>query len=152
MVNLAQDWSFSGAMSFQATIVDALEQLNAQIHQKSIVVAVEIDDEVMHSTCPVAIRRAIEFLLHVAVDRSPIAGDVYVTACTTPRGLEIEIADSGDDEAFPKLRAFYPQDCRPLLNFPACGAGFSVLGSLCPQGGVAWTILARKRVAYSKVA
>lgn len=158
MVNLMQNPMFSEASSLQSALKQAMQRLSTPLHERSIHVAVDISTEDLRSVCPGATRHAIDALLEVAIERSPIHGEVYVTACTTSRGLEVEIADSGDEVAFPIRRAFNPQDCRPLLQFPMINsgmhssAGINIFGSACPQGGVAWTIVQRQRMYYTRVA
>jgi signal transduction histidine kinase len=96
------------------------------------------------------LRRALLNLLLNAVDVLPAGGQIFVSAASTPWGIEIEVADSGPGIA-PRIaeRLF-----EPFFTTKSQGTGLGLAivqrivevhhGSIsarnCPEGGAAFTI------------
>ena len=72
----------------------------------------------------------ITALSRQALDAMPDGGDLTVTACQTASGIELEIADSGDDAE--------QRGCHHPIAAAAINA--ELTWQNCPQGGVAVTI------------
>ena len=153
MVRLTSHWSRSPERcSLLETIQLELALQKQSLHSKKIRVDVDLDNDLAQAPCAPAVRSAIEHILQLAIARNPRHSELQITACTTSRGLEIEIADAGDETDFPRLNAFVPQDCRQLVELPLGPQDFELYGSSCPQGGMAWTIVVKRRAAILKVA
>jgi hypothetical protein len=73
----------------------------------------------------------IESLVRAAIFEMPAGGDLYVSACQTARGLELEISDHGSDV---EKRS----QTRPLM---AAKLGATLQWKNCPQGGGSVTVL-----------
>lgn len=69
-------------------------------------------------------------LVSQSLAEMPEGGDLVVTACQTPMGLELELADTGCDVSEREKR----------LPMAAASIGASVTWQNCPQGGGAVTI------------
>jgi hypothetical protein len=73
----------------------------------------------------------IESLVRAAIFEMPAGGDLFVAACQTPRGLELEISDHGSNV---EKRS----QTRPLM---AAKLGATLQWRNCPQGGGSVTVL-----------
>jgi hypothetical protein len=153
MVRLA-DWRH--ATPRRLTVRDAirfeLETQQPRLHAKGVVVDVDLADDVGATPCTDSMLTAIETVLGLAVDRSPKRGELQIIGCATGRGLEIEIADAGDESGYPRLNAFNYRDCCQLISAPPNRPGVSYYGAQCPQGGMAWTIVIKPQQALARAA
>lgn len=104
-------------------------------HDAPVCLELDIDTSV---EVPAEQLRTVE-LLRTLVTQSlqemPEGGDLTVTACETPTGLELELADTGCDIA----------DRQKRLPLAAAAIGASLRWQNCPQGGAAVTIRFRPR-------
>ncbi len=133
-------------------VCDSLEpQLDAQM--------IDVDIDVPPNTLLTAdremIRRALLNLILNSIDAMPDGGEIVITSYDTPRGVELEVADSGpglSDED--KRRAFEPfystkQDGTGLglaiVYHVAEAHGGTVTAMNCPEGGAAFTIKIPRR-------
>jgi signal transduction histidine kinase len=133
-------------------VCDSLEpQLDAQM--------IDVDIDVPPNTLLTAdremIRRALLNLILNSIDAMPDGGEIVITSYETPRGVELEVADSGpglSDED--KRRAFEPfystkQDGTGLglaiVYHVAEAHGGTVTAMNCPEGGAAFTIKIPRR-------
>ena len=73
----------------------------------------------------------IAALTQQALTAMPDGGDLMITGCQTPNGIELEIADSGDDVHHRERH----------LPIAAAAIQADLEWKNCPQGGVAVTIL-----------
>jgi signal transduction histidine kinase len=97
------------------------------------------------------VRRAVLNLVLNALDAMPDGGDLVFTGCATPRGIELEVADSGPGLSSEQLgRAF-----EPFYTTKSGGTGLGlslvfrtaqlhggeVIAANCPEGGAAFTLV-----------
>ena len=151
----------------QATIRDAVESLirrfDDQITEKRLVVELDVDVAAQAMSPQRMPDPALESLLALVISRTPSGGNILITAVETPRGVEIEFADSGADIPYSlqgsRLTAFQPtviNDSKIAVNRntvpDVAGGRTQVICARCPQGGLAWTLVQRQPESVRKVA
>lgn len=138
------------------TLRDAIEfELQTQqprLQSKNLTIELDLATAVASTICTTLVRSALETVLGLAIDRSPRRGELLISGCTTRRGIEIEIADAGEDGDFPRFHAFHRRDCQRLIPVPPNRSDLNCYGAKCPQGGMAWTIILNQQHAISQVA
>lgn len=138
------------AFNLHALICDVCESLRPQFDAQGVEVEV---DAPLGQTCladPDLLRRAVLNLVLNALDVMPHGGQLVVTACNGPGGVELEIADSGPGVS--------PQDrdrvFEPFFTTKSrgTGLGLAIVSRIaeahggrvcvrnCPEGGAAFTI------------
>ena len=141
---------------YKITLEDAIQfELQTQqprLQLKALRIDVDLDASVASTRCSDTMRTAIETVLGLAIDRSPKRGELLIVGCTTHRGIELEIADCGDDFAFPRFTAFHHRDCCHQISAPPNCSDVSYYGAHCPQGGMAWTIVIKPQFALARAA
>ena len=129
-----------------------LETQQPRLQAKGLKIDIDLADEVALTPCADSMLTAIETVLGLAIDRSPKRGELLIVGCATRRGIEIEIADAGDESGYPRLNAFNHRDCCQLISAPPNRPGVNYYGAQCPQGGMAWTIVIKPQLAISRAA
>jgi signal transduction histidine kinase len=131
-------------------IEDVCGSLAPQLAAQAIHTVVDVPKELLVTADQEMFRRAVLNLALNALDAMPDGGTLTVISVSTPRGLELEIADSGEglsDDA--KARAF-----EPFFTTKRGGTGLGLAivyriaevhgGDLtavnCPDGGAAFTL------------
>ena len=107
-------------------------------------VALEMDINVDLAVPADAVRTAdlIRTLVNQAIDEMPQGGDLVVTACETPQGVELEMADTGRDVEQRAQR----------LPLAAAAIGAQLAWQNCPQGGAAVTVTFRRESGQRRIA
>ena len=129
-----------------------LDTQHPTLSHKRIKLEIDLAVEVGQTPCTAEVRTAIEIVLGLAIDRSPRGGLLSVVGCVTERGIELEIADEGDERLFPRFAAFRADDCGRFISAPGTHQSVSYYGAPCPQGGMAWTIVLKPSKAIAKAA
>lgn len=128
-------------------VCDSLEpQLDAQM--------IDIDIDVPPNTVLTAdrdmLRRALLNLILNSIDAMPDGGEIVITSYDTPRGFELEVADSGPGLSEEDIRHVFEPFYSSKQN--GTGLGLSIVyhvaeshgGTVtvmnCPEGGAAFTI------------
>ena len=137
-------------------IDDVVKSLFPQLAAQGITPHVDVPrGQMAHADCDM-LRRGLLNLILNAVDAMPEGGDLVITSCASPRGLEIEVADSGEglsDSVRAKL-------FEPFFTTKSGGTGLGlaivyriaqahggdVAAVNCPEGGAAFTIRIPYRV------
>jgi signal transduction histidine kinase len=131
-------------------IEDVCASLAPQLSAQAIRTVVDVPKQLPVTADQEMLRRAVLNLVLNAVDAMPDGGTLTVTSVSTPRGLELEIADSGEglsEEA--RARAF-----EPFFTTKRGGTGLGlaivyriaevhgadVTAVNCPDGGAAFTL------------
>jgi signal transduction histidine kinase len=135
-----------------AALIDELATaLAPQLAAQNIRVSVDCPAHLAASVDPDMLRRSLLNLLLNAVDVLPVGGDLVITACHTPAGLEIEVADSGPGVPSPLAERLF----EPFFTTKAGGTGLGLAiveriaaahgGRVtvvnCPEGGAAFTLI-----------
>jgi hypothetical protein len=105
-------------------------------HPSPVCLEVDIDAKIDVPADPVATVELVRTLTRQALSVMPDGGDLVVTGCETPAGVELELADTGVDV---ESRA-------RNLPLAAAAIGAEVRWQNCPQGGGAVTIVFPRRV------
>ena len=127
-------------------------------------IAVRIDcgrGEWMHADREM-VRRGLLNLVLNAVDAMPHGGELSLTTCRTPAGLEIEVADSGPGVP-PRIAEHLFE---PFFTTKSSGTGLGLaiveriaqahggrtIVANCPEGGAAFTLVIPQNVRYQEQA
>jgi signal transduction histidine kinase len=132
-------------------VEEVLCALAPQLAAQGIAVHVDCPPPLRARFDPEMLRRALLNLVLNALDVLPAGGELVVTACRTPAGLELEVADSGPGIP-PSLleRLFEPFFTTKqggtglglaIVERIAAAHGGQVLASNCPEGGAAFTLI-----------
>lgn len=138
------------AFNLRDLVYDVCESLRPQFDAQGVTVELDAPHGQMSLADPDLLRRAILNLVLNALDAMPDGGQLVVTACNGPEGVELEVADSGPGVA--------PQDCERIFEpfyTTKCGGtglGLAIVARIaeahggrvwvrnCPEGGAAFTI------------
>jgi signal transduction histidine kinase len=129
---------------------DVLCGLGPQFEAQAIEVVVDVPAEMVVSADAEMLRRALLNLVLNAVDAMPRGGELVVTGCQGPAGVELEVADSGCGLEDDSLRRAF----EPFFTTKQGGTGLGlaivyrvaevhrgdVTATNCPEGGAAFTL------------
>jgi signal transduction histidine kinase len=143
-------------------VEEVLSALAPQLAAQGIAVQVDCPPELRARMDPEMLRRALLNLVLNALDVLPAGGELVITACRTPAGLELEVADSGPGIP-PALveRLFEPFFTTKqggtglglaIVERIAAAHGGRVLASNCPEGGAAFTLILPETLHVSEPA
>ena len=136
-------------------VQEVCESLEPQLDAQMIEIDIDVPPNTLLTADREMFRRALLNLILNSVDAMPNGGEIVITSYDTPRGFELEIADSGpglSDED--KRRAFEPfystkQNGTGLglaiVYHVAEAHGGTVSATNCPEGGAAFTIKIPRR-------
>lgn len=99
-------------------------------HTGRISLEVDIDTQLDVPADPAATVLLIRTLVSQALTEMPEGGELTITACETAGGVELEMADTGQDV----------NDRATRLPLVAAAIGAQVKWQNCPQGGAAVTV------------
>ncbi len=138
------------SVAVRRLVEDVLGGLDPQLHAQAIEVTLDIPQEMLVSADHDMLRRALLNLALNAVDAMPDGGELVVTAYEGPRGVELEVADSGNGLDSDVLRRAF----EPFFTTKRGGTGLGlaivyrvaevhggeVTAMNCPEGGAAFTL------------
>lgn len=104
-------------------------------HPAPVCFDVEVDSAIEVPSDPVVTAELIRALTRQALEEMSDGGDLTVTACETPSGVELEMADTGVDA----------QDRSHRIPMVAAAIGAQLSWQNCPQGGAAVTVTFPRR-------
>ncbi len=124
------------------TIVsDTVASFEPQMRRRRIRWAIDCPPDLLAPADPPSIRSTVTRLIEHAIDRMMRGGDLDIVVVSTPRGIEIEVADTGPTPAVRPAGAvqFLPRS----RSLPP---GSFLEYEDCPQGGwaVTWVLPAAR--------
>jgi signal transduction histidine kinase len=143
---------------FLAALIDEVcAALAAQFAAQAIRTCVDVPKDLAVTADRDMLRRAVLNMALNAMDAMPEGGTLEITACWTPAGVELEIADSGpglSDDVLPRI-------FEPFFTTKQTGTGLGLAmvsriaevhggeatATNCAQGGAAFTL----RIPHSRV-
>lgn len=148
----------SAVRSLQQVIKGLLDGHQAHLQEMCIGVEYEVDQHVGELLCQALIEDCLREILHTAIARSTVGSQLTISAFRTVRGVEIEIADAEsvtDDlptNAFSRCQDWSLRLRRESSQRWANSALPDVYHTRCPQGGQAWTLVMKPRMAQLRAA
>jgi signal transduction histidine kinase len=144
------------SISLRGLLDEVCGALQPQMTAQHVLCCLDVERGVQLMADHAMLRRALLNLLLNALDAMPDGGELLVTACATPTGLEIEVADSGPGLSVEAQRRAF----EPFFTTKERGTGLGlasvhrmaeihggdVTAANCPQGGAAFTI----RLPYAR--
>lgn len=115
--------------SLAVLVESAIGQILIQ-HEMPICLELDIDTKIDVPADAEQIVKLLESLVSQSLEEMPEGGDLTITAVESPRGVELELADTGCDVENRSRRL-------PMI---AASMGASLSWQNCPQGGGAVTI------------
>jgi signal transduction histidine kinase len=132
-------------------LVEIVQSLSPQLDAQEIAAKIDCPRMLTARLDPEMLRRALLNLVLNALDVLPTGGELLLTACRTPHGIEIEVADSGPGIPAPLInRLFEPffttkgggtgLGLAIVERIAAAHGGFATALN-CPEGGAAFTLI-----------
>jgi signal transduction histidine kinase len=168
------DKVMSGFTALEATVGDLLHFSSQRDPRRDVVAVFDLAEEVVESLrpqlaaqdiacridCPASLvvsadgemlRRAVFNLVLNALDALPAGGELVITGCPTPSGVEIEVADNGPGVPGAILDRLF----EPFFTTKSSGTGLGLAiveriaaahggraaAANCPEGGAAFTLV-----------
>lgn len=135
---------------------EVCESLEPQLDAQMIDVDIDVPPNTLLTADREMFRRAILNLVLNAIDAMRSGGELVITSYDSPRGFELEVADSGPGlTEEQKRKAFEPSNNTKgngsgqglsIVYQVAEAHGGTVTAMNCPEGGAAFTIKIPRRV------
>ena len=144
--------------TMQHVLLDLFDAHRADLREMCIDVECEVDQSVADLLCQAVVEDCLREILQTAVKRSTMGSQLTISAFRTVRGVEIEIADAGsvtDDlptNAFSRCQRWSLRMRREDSQRWANTTLPDVYHTRCPQGGQAWTLVMKPRMAKVRAA
>lgn len=127
------------------TLVILVESVTAPLlikHSTPVCLELDIDASMEVPADPARTVDLIRALVGQALCEMPQGGDLTITACETPSGIELELADTGCDI----------EERAKRLPMAAAAIGAQLNWQNCPQGGAAVTICFAQKFGRGRMA
>lgn len=134
-------------------IQDLIDMHQSELQEMCIGVECEVDQPVGDLLCQAMVEDCLVEILQTAIACSTAGSQLTISAFRTVRGVEIEIADADsvtDDSptnAFSRCQRWSSRMRRGASQPWANSATPDVYHTRCPQGGQAWTLVIKPRIA-----
>ncbi len=132
---MANPWIDPTDCKSLAILVESVIAPMLMDHPAPVCLDMEVDSAIEVPTDPVVTAELIRALTRQALEEMADGGDLTVTACETPSGVELEMADTGVDT----------QDRSHRIPMVAAAIGAQLSWQNCPQGGAAVTVIFPRR-------
>lgn len=114
-----------------AVLVECVASPLLREHPAAVVLEMNVPIDLVTTADRRRLSNLVESLVRESLRQMPDGGELTVTGCRTGHGIELEIADTGDDI-----------DSRDVqLSLAAAALGCKPHWQNCPQGGAAVTIV-----------
>jgi len=111
-------------------------------HESPVCLELDIDTSLQVPADATKTVDLLKTLVGQSLSQMSDGGDLVVTACDTPTGIELELADTGCDV----------EEREKRLPMAAAAIGASLVWQNCPQGGAAVTIKFRPQEGVRRAA
>jgi hypothetical protein len=139
---MSNQWIDPKTSNSLAVLVESVSAPLLIGHSAPICLEIDIDISLSVPADPARTVDLVQTLVGQAIAEMPEGGDLYITACETSRGLELEVADTGRDiEKRPQR-----------LPLAAAAIGAQVVWQNCPQGGGAVTVTFQRQSGTRRMA
>ncbi len=128
---MSNHWIDPNACPTLAVLVESVAGPLLMRHAAPVALEMDVDPKLGVPADAVRTADLIRTLVNQAIDEMPDGGDLTVTACETPTGIELEMADTGGDIEHRAQR----------LPMAAAAIGAKLTWQNCPQGGAAVTVV-----------
>jgi hypothetical protein len=125
-----------------AVLVECVVSPLLREHPAAICFELNMPMDLKTTADPVRLNDLVTSLVRQSLEQMPDGGELTVTACQTAHGVELEIADTGNDVESRSSR----------LSLAAAALGCKPQWQNCPQGGAAVTLVLPFNDAARKVA
>ncbi|MFK8112573.1 MAG: ATPase [Rubripirellula sp.] len=139
---MANHWIDPKTCKSLAVLVESVTAPLLIEHSSPICLELDIDTALGVPASPERTVDLIHTLVRQSLAEMPEGGDLTITACETPLGIELEMADTGRDI----------EDRATLLPLAAASIGAKVMWQNCPQGGGAVTVTFRRDADSKRMA
>ena len=139
---MSNQWIDLSSCQSLAVLVESVTAPLLIEHSAPVCLEIDVDTSI---GVPADAHRTAELfraLVRQSLQEMPDGGDLTITACETPRGLELELADTGCDI----------EDRATRLPLAAAAIGARVGWQNCPQGGAAVTVTFRVEGGQQRMA
>ena len=138
-------------LAIAGLLEDVRQSLAPQLEAQGIRIEIDCSPALRGTADEDMLRRAVLNLVLNALDALPTGGQIVITACHTPLGLEVEVADSGPGVPAPLLDRLF----EPFFSTKTSGTGLGLsiveriaaahggraVAANCPEGGAAFTLI-----------
>ena len=130
---MSTQWIDPNSCRSLAVLVESVAAPLLIQHTAPVCLELDIDTSLDVPADPAGTVLLVRTLVGQALAEMPEGGDLNITACATPQGVELELADTGSDI----------EDRATRLPLAAAAIGAQVKWQNCPQGGGAVTVTFR---------
>jgi hypothetical protein len=138
---MASHWIDPKTCRSLAVLVESVTAPLLIEHSAPVCLELDIDTSLEVPADPQRTVDLIRTLVLQSLAEMPRGGDLTITACETPMGVELEMADTGGDIA----------DRARLFPIAAASIGAKVVWQNCPQGGGAVTVTFRREAGSQRM-
>lgn len=139
---MSDPWIDPNSCSTLAVLVESVAGPLLMRHPAPVALEMDVNVDLAVPADAVRTAELIRTLVNQAIDEMPAGGDLVITACETPQGVELEMADTGRDI----------KDRARRLPMAAAAIGAQLVWQNCPQGGAAVTITFARQSGQRRIA
>jgi len=139
---MSNQWIDLSTCQSLAVLVESVTAPLLIEHKAPVCLEIDVDTAIPVPADAYSTAELVRALVNQALQEMENGGDLSITACETPRGLELELADTGGDIESRATR----------LPLAAAAIGARVGWQNCPQGGAAVTVTFRPTGGQQRMA
>ena len=139
---MSNQWIDLSSCQSLAVLVESVTAPLLIEHSAPVCLEIDVETTIPVPADPHRTAELVRVLVRQSLDEMPDGGDLSITACEMPNGLELELADTGNEIA-----------SRPTsLPMAAAAIGARLDWQNCPQGGAAVTVKFRVEGGQQRMA